>query len=198
MLMFLWLLYTVLAEVLPSKFVMPTAGPDWEPDTEHCFVCRDEDASDRYINHFIQTLEHRSNDPDSFIQGPGTFKGPRKYMQHARPDDVYFDYVAYEESLGEKPAGHTAFMRVFKQIYKTHLKFRDKQEHYECFTCNHLKKLIRTAKDHSTRSALQRKYTRHLLSQWLDRQLYWMTRSLSQATFRESAMVGHRPSGHRT
>jgi hypothetical protein len=94
----------------------------------------------------------------------------------------------------EMPAGFSTFRRVFMMVFKTHLHFRAKGEHHECDLCNHLKKRMREAPNREERTAIYKRYSAHLLAQWLDRQVYWAERALSQQWF-ASMTVGARSLG---
>ena len=63
-------------------------------------------------------------------------------------------------------------------------KFREKNEHAPCDVCGKLKRRIATAMSKQNREEAYRAYSRHILSQWLDRQTYWKLRSLSQDLWR--------------
>lgn len=89
------------------------------------------------------------------------------------------------EVQGEDPAGFTTFMKIFHRVFKSHLKFRDKAEHAQCDVCYKLRKKISKARTAEARSVATEMYTKHLLSQWMDRQHYWNLRSLSRKFFSE-------------
>lgn len=112
--------------------------------------------------------------------GPGTFDGPRRYLEWCRPFDLFLQYQQYAEASGQVAAGFNTFLRIFKQVFQTHLKFRDKAEHAQCDVCWKLRGRIRKAKTRDDKHAATQAYSKHLLSQWLDRQQYWALRSLSR------------------
>ena len=56
-------------------------------------------------------------------------------------------------------------------------------EHAQCDSCSKYKQSIGQARTADEKTRLQRQYSGHLLSQWLDRQFYWAVRSLSQSFF---------------
>ena len=184
---FLWLLYHSQAEVLPTKFKMPSGylkeGFQNQSDDE------DEDFQIRYVQSFLQSLETYHKMPDFDSMGPGTFSGPRRYLQHRKPIDVYNEYVAHATSNGEAPSCLSTFMTVFRATYKDHLKFRNKGEHAECNVCSKMKKNMSRARTQEDRQRAYKTYSAHILSQWVDRQTYWHQRTLSQAWFRPSSSI---------
>ena len=176
---FLWLLYHSAAEVLPTKFRMPNGylREEMEGDDEEEFLVR-------YVGTFMQNLESYHNMPDLQSIGPGSFEGPRRFLQHRKPIDVYYEYIAFESASGRQPASFCSFMRVFRSISKDHLKFRSKGEHAECNQCSKWKKMMGKAKNSDERDLAYRNYSQHVLAQWIDRQAYWTHRALSNSWFR--------------
>ena len=73
-----------------------------------------------------------------------------------------------------------------KPIFKTHLKCRDKGEHGQCDVCFKLRSAIKRAGSKEAKTNLVHSYSKHLLSQWLDRTTYWHLRSQSRTYFTES------------
>lgn len=187
---FLWLLYHSQAEVLPTKFKMPSGylkeGFQKQSDDDDD---EDEDFQARYVHSFLQSLETYHKMPDFDSMGPGTFSGPRRYLQHRKPIDVYNEYVAHSTANGEKPCCLSTFMSVFRATYKDHLKFRNKGEHAECNICSKMKKNMRNARTEEERLKAYKTYSAHILSQWVDRQTYWNQRMLSQAWFRHLSSI---------
>ena len=183
---FFWLLYVSAAEVLPDKFVMPA---------QHCLEEQeeDEDFQERYCNSFLQDLDSQFQLPSPEHLGPGTFRGPRRYLEHSQPVDLYHQYMVHEETEGRMPAALSTFMRIFKKIFASHLKFREKSEHAQCDICGRLKRKIKEAKNKAERKELTHQYSRHIMSQWLDRQIYWKLRSLSQSYFHCKDALVHGP-----
>ena len=84
-------------------------------------------------------------------------------------------------------------MRVANKILGPHLRtghlhFRKPNEHSKCDTCIRLKRALRKKENKIDGSdSATRAYTSHILSQWLDRQIYWSFRSLSQSFFQQAA-----------
>ncbi|CAK9077854.1 unnamed protein product [Durusdinium trenchii] len=183
---FFWILYISAAEILPDKFVMPKqhALEDHEEDS---------DFEERYCNSFLKDLDPQFQLPSPEHLGPGSFKGPRRYLEHAQPIDLFYQYKAHETSEGRQPASLSTFMRCFKKVFDTHLKFREKCEHAQCDVCGRLKRKIKEALCKSDRLEFSRQYGRHILSQWLDRQVYWKLRALSQSYFHSREALAHGP-----
>lgn len=84
-------------------------------------------------------------------------------------------------------------MRVANKILGPHLRtghlhFRKPNEHSKCDTCIRLKRALRKKENKIGGSdSATRAYTAHILSQWLDHQIYWSFRSLSQSFFQQAA-----------
>ena len=129
---------------------------------------------------------------EATAHGPGTFDGPRRYLEWTRPIDLFLQYQQYAESSGQEAAGFQTFLRVMRRLFKTHLKFRDKNEHAQCDICFKLRQRIRRAKTKPEKTSTTYAYSRHLLSQWLDRQLYWQLRALSRNFFSQALQFERR------
>ena len=202
--MFLWYVYHSAAEFMPT----PSSGHALKPRIlqEAPFVeDRDPDDITRHVNSFMNSLEKYHSDIDVHLIGPGTFRGERRYLQHSSRSELYFEYVAYASSIGDNnPASHSTFLRVSGKVLGPHecsglLKFRKPGEHAKCDTCTRLKKAMRVKRGRGTSEADKdsaiRAYSTHILSQWLDRQVYWSMRTLSQSWFRQQLNVGERHLG---
>lgn len=199
--MFLWLVYHSAAECMPT----PNSTHALKPKIlqEAAFVeDREPDDITRHVNTFMNSLEKYQSDINIHMIGPGTFRGERRYLQHSSRSELYFEYVAYATSIGDdKPASHTTFLRVAGKVLGPHersglLKFRKPGEHSKCDVCTRLKKAMRVKRgrglDPADKDSAIREYSTHVLSQWLDRQVYWSMRTLSQNWFRQQAHVGER------
>lgn len=185
-LMYFWVMYHSVAEVLPAKYEMPAFA------TTVDIVEVDQDEVARHLNSFLQRLDSSLYNPDSANIGPGTLKGPRRYVQCAKPAVLYYDYCAWETANGRQPGCFNTFLNVYKKVFKTHLAFRNVGLHSQCTTCTKLKAEGRKARSKERKSEIQQMYANHLLSQWLDRQYYWGIRSLSTSTFRSWLDFGHK------
>lgn len=181
-LMYFWVMYHNVAEVLPAKYEMPAFAEF--SSSGHEVVEVDQDEVSRHLNGFLQKLDSSLYNPDSANVGPGTLKGPRRYVQCAKPSVLYYDYCAWESANGRQPGCFNTFLNVYKKVFKTHLAFRNVGLHSQCTVCTKLKTESAKARSQERKSELQRIYASHLLSQWLDRQYYWGLRSLSASTFR--------------
>ena len=205
--MFLWYIYHSVAECMPTnsshalkpKLLEETPFVGSEP--------MDPDDVTRHVNTYMHSLEKYHSDIDIHLIGPGTFRGERRHLQRSSRSELYFEYLAYSDSVGDtKPASFTTFLRVANKVLgphqrSGHLHFRKPGEHAKCDVCTRLKKLLKfksgqmiTDKD---KDATTRAYSNHILSQWLDRQCYWSMRTLSQTWFRQQHEVGERTSGVR-
>lgn len=105
---FFWLLYISAAEVLPTKLVMPEA---WGIDKME----RDPDFCERFTTGFLQNLEKHFDLSHPGQIGPGTFQGPRRYLEHARAIDLYMQYTAHSDAENVRPASLSTFMRAYKK-----------------------------------------------------------------------------------
>lgn len=185
-LLFFFQLYVSAAEILPSRFVMPDelfrAGR--VKPSEDC------DFEDRYVHNFMRNLDRQFDLMQLGQIGPGSFQGPRRYLEWSRPIDLYCQYVGICEAEDKVPAALSTFMRVFKSVMGAHLKFRGKTEHAQCGVCWHRRQRIKNASSGATKKEATRNYSRHLLSQWLDRQNYWNARSLSRSFFSNKEVIG--------
>lgn len=180
--MFLWKTYQSSAEVMPTDFKMPKNEEIKVPDK------RDEEFELRRVNHFVQSLQSYSSDPDVHLIGPGTFAGGCRFLQASSRTELYWEYYACCKAKQEDPASYSTFLRVANCILKPgirqgHLKFRGINQHGKCNTCFDLKLKIKESKNVEKRQEAYKDYSHHLLSQWLDRQQYWSYRTMSQTWF---------------
>lgn len=104
---FFWMLYVSTAEVLPNKFVMPA-----EDLTGRSNV--DPDYDERYVQSFLRNIDQQFQLPNIEQIGPGTFAGPRRYIEHCLPSDLFYQYCVTEEANGRQPASLSTFMRIYK------------------------------------------------------------------------------------
>ena len=72
------------------------------------------------MNHFLTNLDAQF-DGSAETLGPGSFQGPRRYLEHAQPIDLYWQYMAYAEAQGQEGAALSTFMRCFKKVFSEHL-----------------------------------------------------------------------------
>ena len=188
---FLWNLYQSSAEVMPTDCRKPYSSEMGAVED------RDPDYELRQVNHLLQTLRTYSSDLDVHMIGPGTFAGQCRYLQSSSRTELFWEYVAACRARGEEAGSFSTFLRVANCILKPgirngHLKFRGVNQHGQCDICFEKKKQIRTAKTPFIREEAQRALSHHHLSQWLDRQQYWSTRTMSQNYFKTMLEMGSR------
>lgn len=193
--MWFWYIYHRFAEVMPTGFAVPGERVPESPFPEK--EDKDTDLLPRLVNSFTLSLQSMTSDPDVNCIGPGTFRGAVRYLPHTSRTELYWDYVAYCESKGERAASHSQFFRVCNPILKPgaregHLRFRKEGDHAQCDQCYSLRQKIAAAKTTEAKASAQRDHQRHVIAQWLDRQIYWSFRSLSQAAFEAMAQMGSR------
>ena len=193
--MFLWETYQSCAELMPTDFKLPKAGPDEAP-----FPKDDPDWELRHINEFLKSLQTYATDPDRNMIGPGTFCGTCRYLQASSRTELYWEYHARCKAKTEEPGSYSTFLRVANCILKPgirggHLRFRGKTQHGMCNICYELKINIRKSRSVDVRQEAYRSYSQHLLSQWLDRQQYWSYRSLSNTWVKTCVEMGQRHFG---
>eukprot|EP00438_Fugacium_kawagutii_P014325 Skav210906 [mRNA] locus=scaffold2900:307797:309425:+ [translate_table: standard] len=127
--------------------------------------------------------------------GPGTFEGPRRYLEWQRPMDLFLQYQSYCESTGMESAAFSTFRRVMLAIFKTHLRFRDRGDFGQCDVCHRLRKRIRNSQNKHLKAANVKLYSQHLLKQWADRAFYWNLRTISRNYFGQSLHFNKRFAG---
>ena len=195
--MFMWYVYHSCAEHMPDNFRAATKDGAFRA-VAHARSQGDDDASLRAVNSFMRTLSTQSSDIDVHTIGPGTFAGERRCLPYGSRSEMYWEYKAYCSANGDEAASYQTFMRIARCVVGPaqkdgFLKFRKINEHAKCDDCTRLKKALKAkVKDGGNRQEQQRAYMRHILSQWLDRQLYWQFRSLSQSFFRQQDLLGDR------
>ena len=97
--------------------------------------------------------------------------------------------MAYSDASGEAPAALSTFMKVFHKVFASHLKFRDKTEFGQCDVCYKLRRNVAKASSKEAKLSAAKLYSKHLLSQWLDRQHYWNLRALSRNFFSQQMQL---------
>ena len=195
--MYMWYVYHSCAEHMPDNFRAATKDGGFRAVAD-ARLQGDDDAHLRAINSFMRTLTTQSSDIDVHTIGPGTFSGERRCLPYGSRSEMFWEYKAYCNANQEEPASYQTFMRIARCVVgpaQKHgfLKFRKVNEHAKCDDCTRLKKALKAkVKSGEDRQEQQRAYMRHILSQWLDRQLYWQCRSLSQTFFRQQDLLGDR------
>ena len=183
--MYLWFVYHRVAECMPTGFSIPGDKVQETPFPESNTNI-DPDSVARLVNAFSMSLQSMSSDVDLSLVGPGTFRGSLRALPHQNRTDLYWDVVA---------ASYTQFLRVANPVLGPgvrdgHLRFRKVNEHGQCDQCYHQKRAISSAKTPERRHAAQRDHRQHILLQWLDRQIYWSFRSMSQTMFSAMRYMG--------
>ena len=197
--MYLWHVYHSAAEYMPDG-VRHRLGKPQLPEAP--FNCQDRDADDidRHVNGFLKRLQTYSSDIDVHLIGPGTFKGERRHLQHGNQTELFYEYLAFCEARSQPASSYTTFIRVCNKVIgphvrSGHLHFRKQSEHSKCDVCVRLKQSLKFRRgrcEAASREANIRSYSMHILSQWLDRQVYWSMRSLSQTWFQSHREFGQR------
>lgn len=199
---YLWYVYHSSAEFLPTDFVKGFKTCQMERNSiETAFPTQSQEEEVlRSVNSLVGSLHTYNSDVEVHLIGPGFFKGERRSLQHGSRTEMFYEYRAYCTSISnEEPASFSCFLRVANKILGPgvrggYLRFRKPSEHAVCNTCVRLKRKLRFAKgqmSHNGRDdeSAVRAWTTHVLSQWLDRQVYWALRSLSQAWCRRQVEV---------
>eukprot|EP00435_Cladocopium_sp_Y103_P033901 s2323_g8.t1 len=195
-LMFLWLLYHLEAEAMPNRYTLPGEKTLESPFPEKCSELRDPDLVQRLVNGFRQTVRTQATDIDTSMIGPGTFRGAVKALPHMTRSELYWEYAAFSECRGISTGSYGTFMRVINKVIgpnirEGHLRFRATNEHGQCDTCFELRKACREAKTEAARQEARSRHHMHVLSQWLDRQIYWSFRheDVDQAFSQQAALI---------
>ena len=197
--MYLWFVYHAEAEVMPSDTKHSLKKPEINKEAAFCHD-QDPDQLDRHVNHFVRTLQTYNSDIDVHLIGPGTFKGERRHLQHGSRTELFFEYLVFCKARSEPAASYQTFLRVANKVVGPHLRsghlhFRKPNEHSKCDVCTRLKRNLKfksgVAQGPDKESAIK-EYSNHVLSQWLDRQVYWSLRSLSQNFFQRQQAMGQR------
>lgn len=184
--MFLWCVYHSEAEVMPNRYTLPgekTLETPFPEENE-----RDPDAVQRLVAGFSRSLQTQGTDVDVHMVGPGTFAGPVRALPHGNRTELYWEYCAFCDARQSEHASYSSFMRVANKILgpnvrQGHLRFRKVNEHGQCDQCYKLRSAIAKAKTEESRKNARKDHHMHILSQWMDRQIYWSFRSLSQQVF---------------
>ena len=200
---FLWYIYHSQAEFMPTNFVdgfrrgQASSGAS---DSPFPSLSQDEEIL-RSVNSFMASLHIYNSDVEVHLVGPGFFKGERRFLQNGSRTELFFEYRAFSASISDaEPASFSTFLRIANKVFgpqirSGHLKFRKSSEHAVCDTCVRLKQKLRFSKGALSHKGKDdegaiRAWTSHVLSQWLDRQVYWSFRTMSQAWFRRQLDLG--------
>lgn len=195
---FLWNTYHSCAEFMPNhlrsglnKAESESRFPSSVEDREGAEFVR------RYVSKALMELHVYSADVNVMHMGPHSDDAPKRYLQHSSRTELFWEYTAYCQANDQEPASMSTFMRVANRVLKpgmrgSALAFRKVGEHGQCDTCFELKLAIKQSKTEQEREANYSAYMKHVLSQWLDRQIYWHHRSQSHAYFQKLLAVGEK------
>ena len=200
---FLWRTYHHVAEGLPDRFsfakndahtaVIGTAG-DGRPqgkveaagsndaDDDEVDAVAEAEHEDRIIAAAASNLTASRIPDEAAIVGPGTFKGPMRYLPPCKRIHLWWEYAALQAKEGSTTASYSTFRRAFNSLNKAGvLRIRKIGSHAVCTMCQGFKSELRRA----TISIAQREqtmelYAQHLVDQWSDRQVYDHMQDLSR------------------
>jgi hypothetical protein len=201
---FLWTLYHTVGEGMPDKFSFSLADADTlvlgacktlkrkapsshpirpeDIDAEEATVTisrvRDDDQHARAIaGHAMYVVSHE-NPVDSALIGPGIFRGPLRFLPPGKRMHLYWEYRAWSTNNNTPAASFSTFLRAFG-LCEHVLRIRKTGMHAVCSECTDFKKLLSKARFPQDRQRVLEQYTAHIVSQWLDRQVYGNAMSVS-------------------
>jgi hypothetical protein len=138
-------------------------------------------------------VEAYGRNVESFLRGPGFWRGPKRYLPPGNPMSLYWEYLAWMRDRTEEPASWSVFFRIFKKLWGVKLKFRKRKgQHAECDMCVGLKRDIKLARTFPERHGLMQRYMSHIFSQWRDRMVWWSLCTLSVQWSSQSMAIGAR------
>ena len=140
----------------------------------------------------VFSVETYGRNVESFFKGPGFLDGPKRYLPHGKPMELFWQYIAYAKSRGEEAASWSTFYRVFVKTFGNKLQFRTKSQHASCDICLGLKRDIRAARTFDERRLLLDRYIDHVYKQWSDRVVYWALCTLSVSWTSKAMELGDR------
>lgn len=183
-LLFLWMVYHSAAEGLPDHVIRVSNLLD--------SPFKREDDIQRAVQGAVLDLATYGRDPRAWLTGPGYFDGPRRYLQHGKPIQLYWEYVGTMGRRGQRAASLSTFLRVLHKVFKQHLGFRKPNQHAQCTICSGLKRDIKESKNMLDRQYFLGLYLEHILSQWQDRMVWWSLCELSVTWMEASIRIGSR------
>jgi len=192
---FLWRLYQSVGEGMPDKFSfrkrdaktlvlepyddgLRIEEETWEGEIpasdcsseEATGSLRDVDEEERSITAQALFAESSRHPAEAILYGPGMPSGPLRLLPPTRRVHIYWEYVAWCQTQDCQVASFNTFLRAF-QASRDKLRIRTAGEHAKCDICLKLKAHIRKQIFPKDRQAAIETYTRHVLDQWLDRQV---------------------------
>jgi hypothetical protein len=139
---------------------------------------RDEEEEERSVAAAALYAEMSSQPSEAVLVGPGMIAGPVRYLPFTKRTHLFWEYVGWCKSLEVEPASRNTFLSVFSAC-SPKLRIRKQGTHATCDTCIQLKKAIRLAGLANRKQKALEEYSRHIMQQWLDRQVYWHAMELS-------------------
>ena len=148
-------------------------------------------------------------DPDMCSRGPMGLasllmevKGlPIRFLPPGRPRDLYWQFLCWcdnlsasglslaasgvslagEPAVNVTPASWATFWRAWSEDWQNVLKFRQKSQHTRCNKCHELEERMRHSRGNAQEKlAIAKQMRGHLREQFLDRNIYQVTRWLSR------------------
>jgi hypothetical protein len=145
---FFWLVYQSEAEGLPNRLTVIAESADAHMDSDVDISTDDDDevGVQRRATAVALQLTSGQSLEDVLGSGPGNWTmGPRRYLAHGTPLELYWQYRATHGDVGTDPASFSTFLRVYHRCFRTWLGWRKKKEFAECTTCQGLKHEMRNA-----------------------------------------------------
>ena len=108
-----------------------------------------------------------------------------RYMQHAHLRDVYWQFVAWWESLpwlagpggGTRQPSWATFWRRWDAKWKKIIRFRKSSQHSQCVICFECASFLHRSKaDAAEKMKVAKEWRDHLSAQYADRLIYWHMR----------------------
>lgn len=157
-------------------------------------------------------------DPDLSSRGPTGLadlvrevKGlPVRFLPPGRPRDLYWQYLCWLDHFSEPAGGSTTvakglalagigscvaaswstFWRTWSEHWQGVLKFRQRSQHTRCNKCHELEEMMRASRGNTKEKLAIAKHMRgHLREQFVDRNIYQVTRWLSRNAPGEGVMT---------
>ena len=154
----------------------------------------DAERSDRVLTAAVLQVEAYTRNVETFLRGPGFWKGDKRWLPHDTPMGLYWQYLAFMKPRSESPASWSVFFRVFKKLWGTKMVFRKAggSQHAVCDICVGLKRDIKLSRSTSERETLLKRYMQHVFAQWCDRMVYWSLCCMSVTWCGEALKSGAR------
>ena len=143
-------------------------------DSEEEDVADAKEREERCILAASAAVSMRGGPEAAAVLGPGTFAGPMRYLPPGKVIHTWWEYRALQSHNGKEVSSYNTFRKVFNLLKKCHvMKFRTRGQHAVCCICTAFKKELRQGRMTPTaRAQTLERYSKHLVSQWMDRQVY--------------------------